>query len=101
MTSVLVVGLDSMDPCVLERGIDGSKTVATKDAVSQEDCKCLKEMEAGVGIEPASTALQFPPPNKSQQWAAGDSNNIRGLQRRQQSAIMLCVVATVPNLSQV
>ncbi len=58
MTSVLVVGLDSMDRCVLERGIDGSKTVATKDAVSQEDRKCLKEMEAGVGIEPAYTALQ-------------------------------------------
>ena len=58
MTGVLVVGLDSMDRCVLEREIDGSKTVATENVGSQEDCKCLKEMEAGVGIEPASTALQ-------------------------------------------
>ena len=36
----------------------GSKTVATEDVGSQEDRMCLKGMEAGVGIEPASTALQ-------------------------------------------
>ncbi len=38
--------------------LDGSKTVATGETTSQELCKCLKEMEAGVGIEPAYTALQ-------------------------------------------
>ncbi len=57
-------------------------------------------MEAGVGIEPASTALQAAPTNRSQQSAAGDNNNIRHLHRGQQSAIMSFVVATVPILSQ-
>ncbi len=38
--------------------LGGSKTVATEDAASQENRKSLKEMEAGVGIEPAYTALQ-------------------------------------------
>ena len=36
----------------------GSKTVATGDAASQEASQVLEKMEAGVGIEPASTALQ-------------------------------------------
>ncbi len=67
--------------------LGGSKTVATEDAGSQED-RNLKEMEAGVGIEPAYTALQFPPGHNSQQRAAGDNNNIRHLHRGQQSAIM-------------
>jgi hypothetical protein len=38
--------------------IGGSKTVVAQDAASQKDTKSLKEMEAGVGIEPAYTALQ-------------------------------------------
>ena len=80
--------------------LGGSKMVATGHAASQEDGKCLKEMEAGVGIEPASTALQFSPACKSQQRAAGGNNNISDLQRGQQSAIMWFVVGTVPNLSQ-
>jgi len=38
--------------------LGGSKTVATEESPSQKGRKSLKEMEAGVGIEPASTALQ-------------------------------------------
>ena len=41
--------------------LGGSKTVATEESPSQKGRKSLKEMEAGVGIERACTALQNGP----------------------------------------
>ena len=38
--------------------ISGNKVVTTEDPTPEKDAKPLKEMEAGVGIEPAYTALQ-------------------------------------------
>jgi hypothetical protein len=38
--------------------ISGNKVVTTEDSAPEKDAKPLKEMEAGVGIEPAYTALQ-------------------------------------------
>ena len=38
--------------------ISGNKVVTTDESPSQKGRKSLKEMEAGVGIEPAYTALQ-------------------------------------------
>jgi len=58
-------------------------------------------MEAGVGIEPAYTDLQTYAARHSQHIPTLGNKYIKGLQQRQQRAVLPTAAGVVPNLSRV